>query len=491
MLALAASIASLGNGFAYDDISIIANDWRIHRLDAPWQFFSRSYWAHVALYRPLSSLAFAVQWRLGGGAPLLYHLVNVLLYLLACLLVYGLAVRLLGKSPGWWAAALFAVHPVHVEAVGNSVGQSELWAAVCVLAAVTYYMSVRDRIRPLDIAVLAAFYGAGCLFKEHAVILPGLLLAVEGAMLTGRFRAVVQRRDLVFLYTALLLTAVVLLVVRASVTGSFAGERSAAALANLSLGDRLLTVLGVAPEWYRLLLIPVHLQADYMPLEIRVAHGLGPRQIVGGLLLFSTGIAGWRARHRLPTIAFAVSWVAITILPVSNLVVPTGILLAERTMFLPSVGAVLGAAVGIDWLIERLRRQWPRLRVLATGAGGVLLLAGTVRSAWRQPVWRDSETLFASLLVDAPDSYRTHWIHAHTLAAKGDRSGAERAYQKALGLFQDDPRLLAEMGDRYSATNRCGQAVALYRRSLAITRDTVFDRQGFNRCVASPTSLPP
>jgi protein O-mannosyl-transferase len=252
----------------------------------------------------------------------------------------------------------------------------------------------------------------------------------------------------------------------------------------------VLTMLGVVPEWARLLIAPIHLQADYAPQEVPIAHSIGARQIAGALLLVVVGVLAVKVRRRQPAFTFAICWMAITLFPVSNLIVPTGILLAERTLFLPSVGAVLAGGAGVSWIIGRVGSR-PWLRRAAVGAGGMLVLAGAVRSALRQPVWRDNATLFASLLVDAPRSYRTHWIHAGTLAAKGDRAGAELAYQRALALFQDDPRLLAEMGDRYSTMKRCSEAMRLYQRSLTLSRDTLFDKPRFNRCLTSPASPPP
>ena len=92
LLAAAASATSLPNRFALDDRPIIAHDSRIHRLDAPWRFFTQTYWPlplRGTLYRPLASLAFAVEWRVGGGAPWPYHAVNVLLYVGICLLEWS------------------------------------------------------------------------------------------------------------------------------------------------------------------------------------------------------------------------------------------------------------------------------------------------------------------------------------------------------------------------------------------------------------------
>lgn len=490
MFAVAASVTSLGNGFAYDDVARIVNDSRIHRLSAPWGFFAREYWPHTALYRPLTSLAFAMEWKLGGGAPWVYHLVNIALYLWVCLLVYRLAVRLRGARTAWWATSLFAAHSVHVEAVGNAVGQSELWAAVCILIVMTHYMTRRDRLSRADIALLAVGYFAALLFKEHAIVLPLLLLAADGLI---RKRPPGHERSglpMASVYAALALTCGAYLVIRLAVTGSVIGERPAAALSGLPPLERTLTMLGVVPEMARLLLLPFHLQADYMPQELSVARHLGGAQTAGVLMVLAVAMVAILARRRWPVITFSIAWIAATLLPVSNLLVPTGILLAERTLFLPSVGVALAGGVVVAGLLRRTTGR-PRLRTAIAAAALVVVAAFTMRSAARQPVWSDSRTLYASLLVDAPRSYRTHWIHAHTLAAAGDRVGADSAYRRALELFDKDPRLLAEMGDRYSTVGRCAEAVSLYQRSLTLSPDTLFDKLRFARCLTSRDSPPP
>jgi protein O-mannosyl-transferase len=490
LFALASSLTSLGNGFAYDDVARIANDWRIHRLTAPWAFFTHEYWPYAGLYRPLTSLAFALEWKLGGGAPWVYHLVNVSLYLWVCLLVYRLTMRVRGATTAWWAMSLFAAHPVHVEAVGNAVGQSELWAALCTLAVVTWFIPRRDRLGRRDIALLAVGYLVAMLFKEHAIVLPGLLFAADRLM---RPRASGQDRSglpVASVYAALAITCVMYLAIRLEVTGSVIGEHPAAALANLLPFERALTMLGVVPAMARLLLFPVHLQADYMPQELSVARHMGAAQIAGAVMVFAAAMVALLARRRWPVITFSIAWTAVALLPVSNLLVPTGILLAERTLFLPSVGVALAGGVVVAGLLRRTSGR-SRFRSAIAAAALVAVACLTMRSAIRQPVWADSQTLYASLLIDAPRSYRTHWIHAHTLAAAGDRVGAEHAYRKALELFRDDPRLLAEMGDRYSTMNRCGEAMPLYERSLTLRPDTLFDQARFARCFTSPASSPP
>src|ERR1051325_7436599 len=134
-LAAATAGPSLGNGFVYDDVPAIVENPLCHSLAHSAQIWVSSYWRAGLLYRPLTIQLFALEWRAGGGAPWPFHLVNLVLYAAAAWLVYRLARRVLPAGAAFAAAALFAVHPVHVEVTANAVGQSELLAALFVLLA--------------------------------------------------------------------------------------------------------------------------------------------------------------------------------------------------------------------------------------------------------------------------------------------------------------------------------------------------------------------
>ncbi len=295
-------------------------------------------------------------------------------------------------------------------------------------------------------------------------MVPGLLLAAEMTVLRRMPRRSLGQNLLPL--AAMTITAAAVWGGRALVLGGFAGEHPAAALASLSAPQRLLTMLQVVPEWLRLLLAPLHLQADYSPQEVALAQRLSARQIPGALLLVLAATAAVRARRAAPVLTFAACWLAITLFPVSNLVLPTGILLAERTLFLPSVGGVLAVGAGIRWLSERQTTGGTRLRATIVGVGAILLVAGASRSALRQRVWRDHPTFIAHLVNDAPRSYRARWMYAHSLVAR-DRAGAEREFRLALSLFSDDPTLLAEMAVRYRTIHSCDDAMRSYREALA------------------------
>ena len=495
LLSLGASATSLANGFAVDDVPVIAKDVRIHSLQTPWRFFAQTYWppmTKTALYRPLTSLAFAVEWQLGHGKPWAYHATSVLLYALVSLGLYYLAVLLLGSLAGWWAAALFAVQPVHVEAVGNSVGQSELWAAFWVVLAVRYYVELRRErdVSARDLTLLTALYAVACLFKEHAVMLPGLLIAAEVTVLGHGQSDALRRRGVRRLMLALAIVAAAFWSVRALVIGDLVGDRPSMTFVGMSVPDRLLTVLGVVPEWFRLLFLPIRLKLDYLPQEIPRAGSFGLRQLLGAILLLASGAVAARARRREPILAFAILWCAVTLFPVSNLVVVTGVILADRTLFLPSVGATLALGVAISWLAARATRWTSARRYALLFAGLTVLAIAAVRSAVRHPVWRNTRTFKAQALADSPRSYRPHWWEAKRLYLARDPAGAQREFGLALALFSDDPDMLADAANHYAALNRCAEAIQLYRRTLLLAPQKRWIHRRIIGCLVSTGRLP-
>src|SRR5688572_2220551 len=342
LLALAASAASLANGFVYDDIPIVMQNPLVHHAEMVGQIWTTPYWPAGLLYRPLTMQGFALQWAAGAGSPIVFHATSVLLMVLLALLFWRLARRILPEAPAFLGSALFAVHPVHVESVANAVGQAELLATALTLLALERYLAWRVG-GPLGAprrAALAVLTLLAILSKETGFVIPALLLGAEVLLVAPRGP---WRTRLGVLAPVLVLqgaAVVVAVLARIIVLGPTPGAGPAVALQGLRPGERVAGMLAVVPEWARLLLWPAHLQAEYGPPAIPVTGPIGPAHVIGaGLLLAALGILliTWR-RH--PVIAFGLSWVGIALFPVSNVLTSTGVILAERTLFLPSAGAM-------------------------------------------------------------------------------------------------------------------------------------------------------
>jgi hypothetical protein len=489
-LALAASIPGISNGFAFDDTAIIVRNSRTHSLAHWWQLFGQSYWPQVYggdLYRPVTMVGFAIQWALGGGAPLVFHVVSIGLYALVCAAFLAVLLELLPAGAAWLGAALFAVHPLHVEAVANVVGQSELLAALFMLVALLVFLRARrtGTMRPRDVAVIILLYVLACLSKEHAIVLPALLLAAE---VTVFAKPTPLRARLVALWPlGLTLGAAGLAFIwaRFHVLGTkvAAPDEANALLLGQPFGIRVLTMLRVLLEWVRLFLWPARLSADYGPQAIALVTGPSPEMLASAAILVGfTGLA-WVARKRVPVASFAFLWVVIALLIPSNLIIPTGFTLAERTLFLASGGVMLGIAAVVAYLAARNAPVSRPARLMATGVVGLLLVLGLVRSALRQRVWRDTNTLVLQTVNDVPASYRAHMAYALLLFERNRRSDAFEELALANALFPADPSALEFAAEAYSSVEGCGRAVGLFRKVLAERPKRDRSRVGLAECL--------
>jgi tetratricopeptide (TPR) repeat protein len=188
------------------------------------------------------------------------------------------------------------------------------------------------------------------------------------------------------------------------------------------------------------------------------------------------------ARRRAPAIALGIAWTALALLPVSNLLFVTGVLLAERSLFLPSVGAAVavgGAVAMVDgWLVAR-----SGLRVAAGAAVVACIAAGVFRSAIREPVWRDDHTLFARGVIDAPRDYYTHYLWADQLFNEGRTDDAAREAGRSIDLSRGYPPALALLADVYARDGACDRAIPLWRRALRVMPWLVPPRIGLATCL--------
>jgi protein O-mannosyl-transferase len=382
-------VGALWNQFALDDNQIVRFNNLVLQFSGVWRAFVSPYWPPViggGLYRPLPLASYAIDWQLGGAAWW-FHAVNVAWHAGASVAVAWLARRWSGERAALAAGLLFAVHPVHVEAVANIVGRAELMAGLFAIVSV-YAALAQDRLWWSAVAL-----AAGLLSKENAVVAPALI--AWGWMMAMAPRPS-QRRMAAYVATWVALGAVYV-AVRWSVLGHELVGRAAPVFFGASPVAVRLTALAALADVARLFVFPLTLRVDYSPAErTLVTTPLDPGFALG--LLCVAAWAGllwlaWRRGRRVE--AFGLGWIAIALFPVSNLVVPVGVLLAERALYLPSAGLVLAAGA---WLKDIERRRLALVLAL-------LVVAGGVRTALRVPVWRDTRAMIASELEDSPRSF--------------------------------------------------------------------------------------
>ncbi|HUX32584.1 MAG TPA: hypothetical protein VMV51_01825 [Gemmatimonadaceae bacterium] len=432
-VALGVYANALSNGFALDDRVIVAQNPNVHHLSSFADAWVSAYWPNlpfqVGLYRPLTIVSFLLEWALWHGHPMGFHLVNIVVHAavsaLVVLLLYRLGASTLAAAVG---GLLFAVHPVHVEAVSGIVGYAELMMALLVLTACLAHLARAGPAVARWVAVAACFLAA-LLVKETAVCLPLLLIVADFLDPTRRgplWRKVLDDAPLYLLLTAVLAGYLGL---RYAVLGVFAGTTPAPALVGRSAAARVATAIRIWPDYIRLMIWPRDLVAEYGP-NVRVAASWRDPAVYASLLLGGTVLvsaaAFWR---RAPWWTAAVAWFAASVFVVSNLVVEVGVLLAERTLYLPSAAVALAAVP-----LTALGRRRPRL---ALAVGGLAVTLAVARVWTRTPDWRSTDTLLTQLAAAHPESFEAQTYLGDSAIHAGHPREAVRHYAIAWRLVPD------------------------------------------------------
>jgi protein O-mannosyl-transferase len=398
-----------------------------------WRAFGGPYWPPDLggqMYRPLPLATFAVDWTIAHGHPAWFHAMNLLWHAGVAVLVAALVRRWSDWTAALAAGLVFAVHPVHVEAVANVIGLAELMAAAGVCLAV-YAAVVRQ-----DLLLSGAALVLGLLSKENAVVAPGLIV---WAWVVGLPTRPTRRRVLEFAVSWAVIAGAYL-AVRGIVLSPYARLH---AIAPVFLGETpfagRLTAVAALGDVLRLLLFPLTLRVDYSPAERTIVRSLLDGRFLIGLACLALWagllVMAWRRQRRLE--AFGLGWIAIAFLPVSNLLFSTGVLLAERTLYLPSVGLALAAGAAL----ARLPVQ--RLRI----ALALIVLAGGIRAALRTPVWHDDLSVTQSILEDSPASYRGPARMAALYQSHRQPERALAALRIAMRTYDRDPTLFIAGAD--------------------------------------------
>jgi protein O-mannosyl-transferase len=384
---------ALANLFALDDLWVVLHSAITHDPSGLWLAFVHPYWpeyTQAGQYRPLAIVAFTLDWIIAPGKAWWYHLVNLLWHAGASLLVWRYLRTLLPAVGAAIGALFFALHPVHVEAVANIVGRAEIMMTVFVLCALLAHR------RGSALAIL--WFALAILSKESGVVFVGLAVAAD-VMLSGAPRETLMARR--WLYVGYLLVGIAYAGVLAWIFRHGHFVIVAPTWRNAPAWQRWLTVLRLVPEYVRLMLAPYRLAIDYTPNTITLVHSVTPLVVLGTVLLatiVACTVVAWR---RAPVVAYGIVFFAVALSPVSNVLFPSGVVIAERTLYLPSVGVAILAGWVAVWALAR--RPAPVAAVLAAVA-----LLFVVRVWTRTPVWHDDKTIAINALDEHPESYRAH-----------------------------------------------------------------------------------
>lgn len=448
---------TLWNGFTMDDAVYILQNPAVNALSIR-EIFQPT-WHGV--FRPITFLTFLLNWALEGNHAFGYHLVNVALHTVVAVLLYLVLRKLLesvqnGVTIAWVAALLFAVHPIHTEAVASIVGRAEIIAMGFTLGAWLFYLEDRP-YWGLALFLLAL------LSKESAIVFVPLVFVVD---YVRGVRKPVSR------YASLAVVGALYLVVLWHLQGGRFGPPGINFLDN-PLGRfpaslRIPNALRIAWKYVGLQFYPATLSCDYSYNAIPLYSKLGRNAAAIASVLLVLGIWIWAflAGKKQWFLAGAIYLIGFSV--TSNTLMPMGTIMAERLAYFPSAGFCL--LIALIWILFEQRN-----RRAAWAALAVVLMLLSARTVARNRDWRDNYSLFSADVRAVPKSAKMHAGLGEQYMERGELDAARSELETALRIFPDYPQAIGVLAVVESRQGLDQEALHLFEKELAMTPTTDHD----------------
>lgn len=350
------------------------------------------------LYLPLTWLSLSLDYQIWELNPFGYHLTNLILHLANTLLVYLLVHSLVrDRHPQFLVVAavtavLFGIHPLRVESVAWATERKDVLFAFFYLASLVVYLRWLTAARAWQYWSCLGLFVLGALSKSTAITLPVVLLLLDYFWK--------RRVDWLGKVPFVVVSALTALATLAAATSEQGVTVPGADV--LPVSTRI-GLVGYCTTFYlKKFFWPVHLSAIYPYFD---ELGWTPLSTAGYVLAFALllGLA-FALRRRWPVVWPAWLFYLVTLSPTIGLV-PAGIqVVADRFIYLPSIGLAFAASLG---LAEACRAR-PNLRTVIGSVTGACALGLALLTYQRTGVWANTETLFQSVLADNPDSLPAH-----------------------------------------------------------------------------------
>ena len=392
---------------------------------------------YAANWHPLTWMSHMVDYRLFGANPIGHHLVNLLIHLANTLLLFliltRMTARLSSRQAGslWrsaFVAALFAVHPLHVESVAWIAERKDVLSTLFFMLTILAYLRYVDKPGIARYSLVIGLFALGLMAKPMLVTLPFVLLLFDYWPL-GRARKA----------WSLLWEKMPLIIVAggSSILTYLAQKKGGAvsAFETEQLGVRVSNAVVSYASYILKMLWPQHLAAAY-PLP---GDGQSPLAVIGALLLLAAmTFMAIRFRRDRSYLLFGWLWFLGTLVPVIGLVQVGSQAMADRYTYIPLIGLFIAVVWSIPNAILETKR-WGDGGMGRWGAAGMavagMVIVALAAMTWVQVgYWRDSVILMKHAIAVTRDNFIAHNSLGSAYAELGKTDDAIREYREAIRI---------------------------------------------------------
>jgi len=446
LIAFAVYANSLQNDFVFDDESVVLGDPSITRISNIPKYLTGEEGFHKVIgpyFRPIISASFALDYAIYGFQPFGFHLTNVIIHVINCLLC--LKFLLLVYKPAekenrllvFLSAAIFAVHPIHTEAVSWVSGRTDSFSFTFFISAFIFFLLFSESRRKKYLFLMGLMYLLSLMAKEMALTLPVLVIAYDiivkrSASLGKGFHSIppkIVKKNLTA-YLMLVSISAIYMTYRWLILRQVPERVNYLYFYGEDFVTLVATMLQTIPLYFRLLFVPIGLlyhYNGYLPYQ----HSFFSLEVLASVaFILVLLIVAWYLKKQLPITSYSIIFFFISLTPVMN-IVPTVNLMAERFLYIPSLIVSL-ILLELAFRARDNLRHIQLLDRLCLGIFSVIVILYSYLTLIRNMDWKTNNDLFLS--AQGKPGTVLYVNIGNIYANNGQIDIAESYYRKAIEL---------------------------------------------------------
>ncbi|MBI9055203.1 MAG: hypothetical protein JEY96_15375 [Bacteroidales bacterium] len=351
------------------------------------------------------------------------HFINVLLFVITCLVLLILLERLFpSKETVWYtsisfvAVLTFLVHPIHTEVLANIKGRDEILSLLGALSSMLFMLNYIDSRKIINLLWAFVCFALALFSKEVAVT----FLVITPLSIYFYKKSENKLKDILISLIPLVLVSVIYFIARNIAVGEIALEPSLELMNNSFLGmtfsERYATIFHTLLLYLKLLIFPHPLTYDYYPYHISIMTWKNITPILSVLIYVGMGVYAIIGLKKKNLISFGILFYLITLSPTSNVLFPIGVFMNERFVYASSIGIILIVAYLIVVKLPQLLQNQKIIIVLFLS----FLSLYSIKTISRNRVWENDFTLF------------THDVEISENSAKSNTSAGGKLIEEAV-----------------------------------------------------------
>lgn len=504
---------SLSGEFVFDDESVIVNNQSITSLSSIPKFFTAEDGFHKVIgryYRPIVSTTYALDYSLHGLKPYGFHLTNIIIHIISCLLLFKILSLLFWRYKyrnlfALFSTLIFAAHPVHTEAVAWISGRTDSLVTMFFFASFLFYIEYTKDMKFVNedhtlhsiksnsvwyLVLSLLFYFTGLLTKEMIITMPVIIFAYD---------FIYRKKDLnyfkknITVYTLFAGVTLIYLVIRYILLKDIPERESYLYFYGKEIYTAVGTMLKTVPVYFRLLFAPFGLLYHYNGV-IADAKSIADSDVILSalfiLLLIFLSIYFYKKDS---IISFCIIFFLVTLLPVMN-IIPTMNLMAERFLYLTSFSLVLlvchisllGSAkrdfsfltlgliiiiISLSYLTYIRNEDWKSNTALySTGKGvnGSVLLVNSANMLANEKKYDDAAVLYKKAIEIRDNNVLAHHNLGLVYLLRGSLDSATFQIKRGIALDSLAPDGYFQMASIYNTEGKTDEAIYMLEKLQTI-----------------------